>query len=138
MVAAVCSWHENHRAAADELERRLAAGDVMVIAGPALVETYAVLTRLPAPYRLAPVDAHALVVANFLDATEIETLDAVAYRAMLDAAPGQRVAGGQIYDAVIATCARRARVAALLTLNARHFRALEQDFEVVTPADSRG
>lgn len=40
-------------------------GEAMIAAGPALVETYAVLTRLPSPHRLAPADAHRLLQANF-------------------------------------------------------------------------
>src|SRR5439155_4456381 len=57
LVAAVCAWHEHHAAAAREIERRLAAGEPMIVAAPALVESYAVLTRLPPPHRLRPADA---------------------------------------------------------------------------------
>jgi len=51
MVAAVCTWHEHHAAAAGEIERRLGRGERMAIPAPALVEAYAVLTRLPARLR---------------------------------------------------------------------------------------
>lgn len=57
MVAAVCTWHEHHDRAAREIEQRLRRGEKMLVAGPALVESYAVLTRLPPPHRLSPVDA---------------------------------------------------------------------------------
>ena len=43
MIAAVCSWHEHHEAAANEIERRLAGRERMIVAAPALVEAYAVL-----------------------------------------------------------------------------------------------
>lgn len=65
MVAAVCGWHEHHRRAVRALEARLAGGDTLVVAASALIETYAVLTRLPPPHRLAPGDAGTLVHANF-------------------------------------------------------------------------
>ena len=44
-----------------EMERRLDGGQTLVVAGPALVETYAVLTRFPPPRRLSPVDTRALL-----------------------------------------------------------------------------
>jgi predicted nucleic acid-binding protein len=136
MVAAVCGWHEFHASAAAEIERRLAAGQSMIVAGPALVEAYAVLTGLPAPYRLAPTDAHALMAANFLQGTDLAVLESDGYWSVVDAAPNQGVAGGQIYDSIIAACARRANADALLTFNARHFRAFESDFDVVVPRAS--
>jgi predicted nucleic acid-binding protein len=54
IVAAVCSWHEHHAAAAAAIEARYEAGDRLAVAAHGLVEAYAVLTRLPAPHRLAP------------------------------------------------------------------------------------
>src|SRR6184192_3362205 len=54
LVAAVCSWHMHHEATAAEISRRLSRGEEPVMAAPALVEAYAVLTRLPAPHRLLP------------------------------------------------------------------------------------
>ena len=53
MVAAVCSWHEHHQAAIGEIERRLRRRETIIVAAPALVETFAVLTRLPSPHRLS-------------------------------------------------------------------------------------
>jgi uncharacterized protein with PIN domain len=49
MVAAVCAWHPQHEQAANEIERRLELAEPMILAAPALVESYAVLTRLPPP-----------------------------------------------------------------------------------------
>jgi hypothetical protein len=66
MIAAVCSWHEHHEAAANEIERRLAARAKMIVAAPALVEAYAVLTRLPPPHRLSPQTALTLLENNFI------------------------------------------------------------------------
>jgi predicted nucleic acid-binding protein len=66
MVAAVCGWHESHLAAREAIERRLRQADTMLVAGPALVEAYAVLTRLPPPHRLSASDAVALLDANFI------------------------------------------------------------------------
>jgi predicted nucleic acid-binding protein len=111
MVAALCAWHEHHERAAAELNRRLRR-ERMLLAAPALVETYAVLTRLPPPHRLSPTDALNLVEATFLDGGQIIALDGAAYRALLRRAPQGGIAGGRIYDVVIAHCALKAKAAA--------------------------
>ena len=134
MVAALCTWHEHHTRALAELDRRLDAGEHLVVAGPAAVETYAVLTRLPAPYRLSARDAQALIRANFLEGTDIVVLDGAGYRALLDRALALDVSGATVYDLVIAECARAAGADSLLTFNARHFHRVADDaFSVVVP-----
>ena len=47
MIAAVCAWHEHHDRAAGKMNLRLRRGEQIRVARPALVESYAVLTRLP-------------------------------------------------------------------------------------------
>jgi predicted nucleic acid-binding protein len=120
LVAVVCVWHEHHGRAAQELERRLGQDEPMRIAGPSLIETYAVLTRLPPPHRLSPADTLALLEANFMSA-DVIALDADSYRTLLRQTPGEGVSGGRVYDSVIAACALKAAVSVLLTFNANHF-----------------
>src|SRR5512136_2997847 len=109
LVAAVCEWHERHPSTAEELNRRLARGERLLLAAPAVVEAYAVLTRLPPPHRLSARDARDLLEASFLRQGTLVTLDAGAYRAQLHDWPDRRVVGGQAYDAVILACAVKAR-----------------------------
>jgi len=135
LVAAVCEWHERHTPTAAELNRRLARGERLLLAAPALVETYAVLTRLPAPHRLSARDARDLLEASFLHQGILVTLDAAGYRAQLRDWPDRDVVGGQVYDAVILACAVKGRADVLLTLNPRHFQALgEHGVEILVPA----
>lgn len=124
MVAAVCAWHPHHEPAAGEIERRLEMGEPMIVAAPAVVESYAVLTRLPPPHRISPGDARALLEAGFLDVGRALALDAEGYRALLRAAPEAGIAGGRTYDAVIAACAIAGGAETLLTFNAPHFASL--------------
>jgi predicted nucleic acid-binding protein len=136
MVAALCAWHEHHAAAVAELDQRLGTGTQLVAAGPAMVETYAVLTRLRAPYRQSASDAQALTARSFLDGTELVALEGAPYRDLLDRALVLGVIGGQVYDLVIAECARQAGVDALLTFNARHFRRLaDRAIDIVIPGE---
>ena len=137
MVAVLCNWHEHHAAARAALDQRLGTGTQLVVAGPAVVETFAVLTRLPAPYRLSASDAQALMAASFLDDTELVALEGAMYRELLDRALALGALGGQVYDLVIAECARQAGVDTLLTFNARHFRRLvDRAIDIVVPGEA--
>jgi predicted nucleic acid-binding protein len=134
MVAAVCSWHEHHPAAAAEINRRLQRGQRLCVPAPALVETYAVLTRLPPPHRLTARDAWALIEGNFVTGAVIEVLEADEYVDLLRRAAGREVAGGKTYDAVIGECARQADATVLLTFNRRRFDPAPTGIQVLEPA----
>ena len=106
----------------------------MVVAAPALVEAYAVLTRLPPPHRLAPDVALRLIDANFVRGVTAVALDASDYRTLLRSASDEGVSGGRTYDAVIARCAHLARARTLLTFNVTHFeRFAAPELAVVVP-----
>lgn len=121
MVAAVCAWHEHHEAAQSEVARRLGEDQPMLVAGPALVESYAVLTRLPPPHRLSARDAHRLIGASFVENARVVALEGRAYRLLLATMAAEGIAGGRAYDAVIAECTLRERGVTLLTFNVDDF-----------------
>jgi predicted nucleic acid-binding protein len=134
MVAAVCTWHEHHSAAVGAIETRFRRGERLAVAGHALAETYAVLTRLPAPHRLSPADAWALVEANFIEHARTVALSAAAYAKILRGLASQAIGGGRTYDALIAACARPAGATALMTFNPRHFEPPPEGVSVVDPS----
>ena len=136
LVALLSPRHEHHDRVFQEIERRLDADETMAVAGQTLVETYAVLTRLPAPHRLSAEDCRTLIEANFSnDTVAIIALAANDYRRLIHDAPEHGIAGGRLYDAVIAACARSAQAATLLTFNERHFAALGgENLTIVAPA----
>jgi predicted nucleic acid-binding protein len=134
LIAAVCGWHQHHPQAAAEIDRRLGARERMATAAHALAEAYAVLTRLPAPHRLAPADALAVLEGNFLDAAHVVALDVKGYRSVLRRAGKEGISGGRTYDALIGACAVQAKATVLLTFNAAHFSQLESaGIRVVVP-----
>lgn len=67
LVAAVVAWHERHEPAASALESALGR-KALVIPSPALVESYALLTGLPAQHRLTHADAFHLLRSSFATA----------------------------------------------------------------------
>jgi len=120
LIAAVLPQHEHHAPTVAELGRRRAAGHEVIMAAHAVTEAYAVLTRLPPPHRLAPADALAVLDRNWGRAETIALTAAESWRALREhAAAG--VAGGRVYDSLIASCARKGRAAEILTWNVRHF-----------------
>jgi predicted nucleic acid-binding protein len=134
VIAAVCDWHSQHHVAAAEIERRLDRGEHMAVAVHALTEAYSVLTRFPAPHRLAPEDAWAVLNVSFVQAGTVVSLTMAQHIALLARIAGDGVVGGRAYDALIAECAFRARADALLTFNHRHFDPAPKGVAIVVPA----
>jgi len=127
MIALVCGWHPDHPRSFAEFSRRLSRGEELVVATPALVEAYAVLTRLPHPHRIAPSDALFLLESNFMGDQRLVSLSEGAYESLLRESAAVGITGGKVYDAVIAECAVQAGVDTLLTLNERHFQDVGRD-----------
>lgn len=97
VVAAFASWHQSHEAA-----RRALDGGLRLIEHCAL-ETYSVLTRLPAPHR-----APGSVVREFLEMRFPDAflrLSPSDYRAFVLKLPDQAITGGSSYDALVAATA---------------------------------
>lgn len=117
VVASFGAWHEHHPVAREVLAR-----------GPALpahaaLEAYSVLTRLPEPFRAAPA-----VVADFLAQTFTAprlTLDAQAHADLPAALADLGIAGGSVYDALIALTASGAG-AEIVTLDRRAMETYER------------
>lgn len=90
--------HEAHGAvAAWAAERSLS------ISGHALAETYSVLTRLPGDARVTPADAVALIDDNFVERLTLSADESAEVHRTL---AGRGVAGGAVYDGLVALAAR--------------------------------
>lgn len=89
--------HEHHPATFDAL-----AEHTLGLAGHAAFETFSVLTRLPPPARQTPAAATRLLARNF-PATRFLGADRAS--ALLDELADRGVAGGAVYDALVAVVA---------------------------------
>lgn len=111
LVASFASWHEHHEVAF------AAVGRLDGVVAHCLLETYSVLTRLPAPHRMAPE-----VVSKYLDLAfgrhVVFGLPPEEQRKLVTTCAAQGLSGGAVYDAVIAASCARAK-AKLLTLDGR-------------------
>jgi toxin FitB len=77
-------------------------GRAVALSGHALAETYSVLTRLPGDVRLDPVDAARLLDDRF---AEPLVLGVEAYAALPERLSQVGIAGGAVYDALVALAA---------------------------------
>ena len=102
--------HQHHREVA-----RWWNGQELTLSGHALAETYSVLTRLPGDARLAPADAARLLKARF---TAPLVLSSRRARSLPDTLSRLGIAGGAVYDALVALAAQEHGMA-LATRDAR-------------------
>jgi toxin FitB len=91
------------------------SGQELTLSGHALPETYSVLTRLPGDARLSASDAARLLDARF---TTPLTLSGQAAREVHATLSGLGVAGGAVYDGLVALAAKEHGMA-LATRDAR-------------------
>ena len=131
LVAAALPQHEHHRATLADLGRRRTVGHTLIMAAHALLEAYAVLTRLPPPHRLAPADASAILDRTW-GPSESVALTATETWRVLRHHGAAGLPGGRVYDGVIGACAQKAKADELLTWNLRHFADL-RGVRAVTP-----
>ena len=110
VVAAFASWHESHDAASRALD-----GDVRLPSHAAL-ESYSVLTRLPAPHRAKPALVRSYLADRFSE--PLLLLDSQAHKLLLDELVSLGIAGGAVYDGLICATAREAE-ATLITCDRR-------------------
>jgi predicted nucleic acid-binding protein len=109
LVPALLASHEFHEACYES------AGLVDAAIGHALVETYAVLTRLPQPYTVPPAQANAALRSY---SSEVLVISGDELADTIDRFVTARISGRASYDALIAATAQR-HGASLLTRDER-------------------
>jgi predicted nucleic acid-binding protein len=126
LVAGFARWHTDHKTAAAAIRR------VGAIVDHVAVETFSVLTRLPPPRRVPAHLVTTFLEGHFPDA--VPRLASAPSADVLDIALRGGIAGGAIYDLVVALAAHR-RGAMLLSLDQRAaatYDAAGVDYELLT------
>ena len=124
-VAVSVADHEHHEATSEAV-----AGRRLGLAGHAAFETFSVLTRLPPPARRTPATVARLLSASFPSTRFLSSRGATSLLARLE---GLGIAGGSIYDGLVAAAAIEHRIP-LVTRDLRAldtYRALEADVELL-------
>ncbi|HEX5718579.1 MAG TPA: PIN domain-containing protein [Thermoanaerobaculia bacterium] len=135
LVAAVVQAHSMHAKALPWLMRAQDRDLQLVLSAHSLAELYASLTRLPVSPRITPDRASKIIDGVIAAADEIVPLSPEDYTSTIQRISGMGLAGGIVYDALIACAAGKARVERLITFNASHFRRVWPEGEplLVTP-----
>ncbi len=121
LIAGVIESHPAHERAFAWFRRVTDREVELFVAAHSLAEFYAVLTRLPVSPKISPTLALRLLrenieaVAHIVPLVEKEYLQVQVNMAELE------LAGGVVYDAIIAAVAPKSNCDALLTLNRRDF-----------------
>jgi len=84
------------------------------------VEVYATLSRMPGKHRISG-EQGMLFISNIRERLTIVSLTADEYGDMLQKFTAMGIVGGTIYDALLATCALKAKAETLFTWNTRHY-----------------
>jgi predicted nucleic acid-binding protein len=119
VIPLLSSWHEFHVRTKQGYEARRARRERLVIPAHALLESFAVLTRMPV--RLSPTDARRLLEESFFKTAEIASLAGGAAWTTIQDLSLRDMGGGIACDAVIAHTALDAGASVLLTWNTKDF-----------------
>ncbi len=126
LVAVFNGDHEHHAAS---LSAFLAFAKKDACCGAhRLAETYATLTRMPGKYRVTG-DQAMLFVEDVIERLTVIALGGGEYAAHLRTWSQAGVVGGNIYDALLASCALKANADTIYSWNLRHYRAFGADVE---------
>jgi predicted nucleic acid-binding protein len=131
IIAGLLTWHDFHQRAILALQKPVAGGRLLMPL-PVLIESYSVLTRLPAPHRLRGEVAYQLLHNTFGGARVIGLSPETAWTFLKNCVESSTV-GGRAYDAVIASAAIDAGASELLTFNARDFEVFRDRIAIVVP-----
>ena len=88
-----------------------------------LAEVYSTLTRMPGKHRVTP-DQAMLFVENILERLTVVALTSEEYASGLRSWALTGVAGGTVYDALLASCALKAKAERIYSWNVRHYEQL--------------
>jgi len=127
LVATFYGEHSHHEASFTLFLRH--KKQTACTAAHCLAEVYSVLTGMRGKDRASP-DEAMLFLADVRDRLSIVALDEEEYFKLLESASANRMAGGAIYDAILARCALKAGAETIYTWNVKHFSRLGAD---VTP-----
>lgn len=134
IIAAVHANHPVHLSSSRWLDAAFGTHDV-VVAHHSLLEAYAVLTRLPAQYRVGPSEAEMVLRETVQENARLAPFNAAATWNFMTGLAAVPAAGGAAYDAFIVRLLSEAGAEAIVTYNVDDFRRLSPHMRVVDPAE---
>jgi predicted nucleic acid-binding protein len=137
IVSGLLAWHQLHEIASAQLSVLLESQAEVVIPLHALVEAYAVMTRLPPPHRLSAKDAVEVLERSLRARSTLVGLEGDQGWHLIRELSRHSIAGGTSYDGLILACARKGGARRLLTFNRAHFERIgTEGIEILTPGSA--
>lgn len=135
LIPSMARGHEWHTRAEPWLARVHAGEMELVVSAHSLCETYAGLTAMPLKPRVTSNEAKMLIDQNIRTLASIRALTETEYFEVVESVARLDLSGGIIYDAIIASVAKKANVDHLVTFNPKHFRRVwpEGAAKIVVP-----
>lgn len=121
LVAAFYGDHQHHGPSIGLLAQQKKSA--ACTAAHCLAEVYSVITGMPGKNRAMP-DEALLFLRDVREHLTTVTLDEGEYFKAVEESVAAGIAGGTVYDAIIAHCALKADAQTLYTWNAKHFNRL--------------
>lgn len=131
LIAGSLVQHPNHAPCFAQLQAAKSKQIQGCLSTHSLAETYSVLTRMPIQPKILPSTAES-VVLDLMQYLETIALAATDYQTAIAQMVALNIAGGGIFDALIAQAALKAKVDRLLTLNPNHFARLDTAIAQIT------
>src|SRR4051794_13625087 len=110
LIAAVSGGHTHHSPTFSLFARGEGGKEEGFVSAHSLAEMYAILTKLPAPFRHSPEQALLSMEENIMKYFQVGSLTAADYAAILRESALMGVQGGLIYDALLLKSASKAGV----------------------------
>jgi len=133
LIAGVHANHPLHAPAADWLIRNISLHE-LIVTHHSILETYAVLTRLPGELRTTGPEAKKLLETSIQPNMKIAEFNASSIWDCIDSIVNQSAVGGRSYDAFIAEILINAGAEAIATFNTTHFNELSLPMSVIDPS----
>jgi len=124
VIALLCDWHAHHKRTLQSYQHWHDRDAKIVLPMHSILESYSVLTRIPAPHRLPPAIARQAIEETFGQTAVIAGMKPGRLWQRMGELARLGFGGGQVYDASIAWCAADAGATILLTWNLKHFAPL--------------
>ena len=121
LVAACVDDHEHHARALPIVQMIHDGTAEGYVSARSLLETHAILTRLPRVPRISSLQASTLIADNIVKHFSIVALTGKEYSELTLKLGQNNITGGRAYDVLHLTCAEKCRADRIYTFNVRDF-----------------
>ena len=133
LVAGVHANHPLHAVAAGWLIKNIPLHE-LIVSHHSILETYAVLTRLPGKLRLTGPEAKKLLESTIKPNMQVADFSSSSIWDCIDSLVNHSALGGRSYDVFIAKILSKSGVKSIATFNTKHFSEFEAKISIIDPS----